>query len=225
VVAFPTVQISDPASFDELDSTVRKLAEGAYEWLIFLSANSVNKVMYRLPVLGYDPRVATRARIAAVGRATADALAANGISADLLPETATSAGVAAALGPGRGRIFVPRAAGAPQEATDALRSQGWSVDEVVAYVTHIGGSATVGESIRTRGFDIVTFTSGSTVRGFAARLSAVEAGLAPNDPSGRKVACIGPTTAKVAREVGFRVDAVATEPSTEGLVEAVLELR
>ena len=108
---------------------------------------------------------------------------------------------------------------------EALRSLGWSVEEVVAYETHIGGSATVADAIRNRGFDIVTFTSGSTVRGFEVCLSAVQAGVAPHDPSGRKVACIGPTTAKVASELGFRVDAVATEPSTAGLVQAVLGLR
>jgi uroporphyrinogen-III synthase len=225
VVAFPTIRISDPPSFGELDSAIRKLAEGGYEWVAFLSTNSVDKVMDRLRAAGYDPGVATRARIMAVGRATAEALAAHGVSADLPPDASTAAGVAAALGRGTGTIFVPRVAGAPQQAMDALRSQGWSVEEVVAYETHIGGSAAVAETIRNRGFNIVTFTSGSTVRGFVACLSAVEAGLAPHDPSGRKVACIGPTTADTARKLGFRVDAVATEPSTPGLVRAVLDLR
>jgi uroporphyrinogen III methyltransferase/synthase len=225
VVAFPTVQIGDPPSFDELDSALRKLGEGAYEWLVFLSANAVDKVMQRLRVAGHDQRVATGVGIVAVGQATAEALAAHGISPGLVPETSTAAGVAGALGSGTGRILVPRAGGAPQEAMDALRSQGWSVDEVIAYETQIGGSETVAESIRNRGFDILTFSSGSTVRGFAIYLSAVEAGVAPHDPSRRKVACIGPTTAKLASELGFRVDAVATEPSTAGLVQAVLGLR
>ena len=225
VVAFPTVQIVDPPSFDELDSVLGKLAEGAYEWLVFLSANAVDKVMQRLRVIGHDPRVATRAGIVAVGQATAEALAAHGIIPGLIPETSTAAGVATALGSGAGRVFVPRAAAAPQAAMDPLRSQGWSVEEAIAYETHIGGSATVADAIRKRGFDIVTFTSGSTVRGFEVCLSAVQVGVAPHDPSGRKVACIGPTTAKVASELGFRVDAVATEPSTDGLVQAVLRLR
>jgi uroporphyrinogen-III synthase len=225
VVAFPTIQIGDPPSFDKLDSALRKLAQGGFEWLVFLSTNSVDKVMERLRIFGYDPGVAMRARIVAVGHATADNLAAYGVGTDLLPETSTAAGVGGALGHGTGTILVPRAAGAPQKAMDALRSQGWSVEEAVAYETNIGGSDRVAQTLRARGFDIVTFTSGSTVRGFEASLSPVEAQLAPDDPSGRKVACIGPTTAETARKLGFRVDAVATEPSTQGLVQAVVELR
>ena len=108
VVAFPTVQVGDPPSFDELDSALSKLAEGAYECVVFLSTNAVEKVMQRLRVIRHDPGVAARARIVAVGQATAEALAAHGISPGLVPETSTAAGVAAALGSGTGKILVPR---------------------------------------------------------------------------------------------------------------------
>jgi uroporphyrinogen-III synthase len=59
----------------------------------------------------------------------------------------------------------------------------------------------------------VTFTSASTVRGFVRLLGAVRG--AP------RVVCIGPVTAREAREHGFVVHAVADPHTIEGLVAAV----
>jgi uroporphyrinogen-III synthase len=61
--------------------------------------------------------------------------------------------------------------------------------------------------------DAVTFTSASTVRGFIGALGTVK-----GDP---KVICIGPVTAREAREHGLRVHAVASPHTIEGLVAAV----
>ena len=61
--------------------------------------------------------------------------------------------------------------------------------------------------------DAVTFTSASTVRGFVGALGAVK-----GNP---KVVCIGPVTAREAREHGFTVAAVAKPHTIEGLVQAV----
>jgi uroporphyrinogen-III synthase len=59
----------------------------------------------------------------------------------------------------------------------------------------------------------VTFTSASTVRGFVGALDTVT-----GNP---KVVCIGPVTAREAREHGLRVHAVASPHTIEGLVAAV----
>jgi uroporphyrinogen III methyltransferase / synthase len=61
--------------------------------------------------------------------------------------------------------------------------------------------------------DAVTFTSASTVRGFVGALGAVRG--APT------VVCIGPVTAREAREHGFTVGAVARPHTIEGLVAAL----
>jgi hypothetical protein len=48
--------------------------------------------------------------------------------------------------------------------------------------------------------------------------------LAPsdgNDGTGRTVVAIGPKTAEVASDLGFRVDVVALDHTAEGLIEAV----
>ena len=61
--------------------------------------------------------------------------------------------------------------------------------------------------------DAITFTSASTVRGFIGAL-----GAPSGDP---KVVCIGPVTAREAREHGLTVHAVAKPHTTDGLVEAL----
>jgi uroporphyrinogen-III synthase len=225
VVALPTITIAAPASYDSLDAALKDLAAGGYEWIAFLSVNAVEQVLARLHQLALDVEIVGRARVVAVGGATAEALSSSGVAVDLVPDDFTAAGVATALGPGTGSVLVPRAADAPAAALDPLRSEGWQVDEAVAYRTEIGGDAGEAEAVRQRGFDVVTFTSGSTARGFAAIVGVARAGLAPGDPGERKVACIGPATAKVATGLGFRVDAIAAEHSAEGLVQAVVELR
>jgi uroporphyrinogen-III synthase len=65
---------------------------------------------------------------------------------------------------------------------------------------------------------MVTFTSSSTVRHFVDAL--------PGALSERViVACIGPITAQTARELGLRVDIIAQEYTTRGLVEAIVRSR
>jgi uroporphyrinogen III methyltransferase/synthase len=212
-----------PESFDRLDATLRELAEGAYDWVVFLSANAVGHVIERLRRLGLEA-AGIRGRVAAVGAATAAALSAAGVSVDLQPDTSSAAGVATALGAGMGRVLVPRAADAPADALEALRAQGWQVDEVTAYRTVLVSEGDRAEIVRKGGFDAITFTSGSTVRGFAAMVTPAEAGLAPDSSGARKVVCIGPGTARAATDLGFRTDAIAQEQSDEGLVQALLSL-
>ncbi len=69
------------------------------------------------------------------------------------------------------------------------------------------------DALRSGAVDAVTFTSASTVRGFVRALGAVK-----GNP---KVVCIGPVTARAAREHGLTVHAVANPHTIEGLADAV----
>jgi uroporphyrinogen III methyltransferase / synthase len=225
VILLPTIEIADPRSFDPLDAALRGVSAGDYEWTLFLSVNAVRQVVSRLEAMSLEPTVISRSRVAAVGRATRDALSAVGVATDLVPETSSAAAMASALGRGKGKVLVPRAAQAPAGPIRAMRAQGWEVDEVVAYKTVPAEAGEGLDAVRGRQFDVVTFSSGSSVQGFAALVSPAQAGLSPDDPEPARVACIGPATARVAVELGFRVDAVAIEQSAAGLAEAVLGLR
>ena len=70
------------------------------------------------------------------------------------------------------------------------------------------------------GVDMITFTSGSTVRNFCTLLK--NAGLDPlNLPGNPQIACIGPKTEQAAHQSGLSVNIVANPHTTAGLVEAI----
>ncbi len=215
----PTIDIAPPKDFGPLDDAIAELA--AYDWLIFTSANGVRAFVDRM----IEKRAGTPAlsgrRIAAVGPATAQALAEHGLRADYMPPVYTTEGIAAGLGDVAGqRILLPRAARAPRQLARALRDKGAAVDEVAAYRTLAVGASDELKALLADGqIDIITFTSSSTVRNLAASLR----------PSQRSqvmsrclVACIGPVTARTAERLGIRVDVMASEHTIAGLVDAIV---
>ena len=70
--------------------------------------------------------------------------------------------------------------------------------------------------------DLVTFTSSSTVRNFAARLSTASSKALPELLRNCVVACIGPVTAGTARQAGLKVDLEAGEFTMDGLVDGIV---
>ncbi|MCH7606822.1 MAG: uroporphyrinogen-III synthase [Chloroflexi bacterium] len=68
------------------------------------------------------------------------------------------------------------------------------------------------------GIDAVTFTSSSTVRNLLDALDGDGAAL-----SSSIIVCIGPTTAATAKELGLKVDLVATQHTVEGLADALTQ--
>jgi uroporphyrinogen III methyltransferase/synthase len=78
------------------------------------------------------------------------------------------------------------------------------------------GPADVLAAIRGGAIDVATFTSSSTVKNLAAIL---DGNLSPL--RGATIACIGPTTAETARELGLEPDVVADDHSVPGLVTAL----
>jgi uroporphyrinogen-III synthase len=67
--------------------------------------------------------------------------------------------------------------------------------------------------------DVLTFTSASTVRGFAELLGGDAA--AARVAGGKCIACIGPITARAATDAGLQVDLVASTYTTAGLLDAL----
>jgi uroporphyrinogen-III synthase len=217
-VEFPTIRL-EPADPAALDDAIEALSE--YDWLVFTSRAGVEAFFARLDAVGRPTalEVAVRARpsqagvsslgVAAIGPATAAALRERGVEPALVPREYVAEALLAALGEVRGmRFLLPRADLARQTLAAGLRARGAQVDEIAAYRT----VTLDGPAPDLSGVDAVTFTSSSTVRGFVA--SGASVGEA-------RVVCIGPVTAETARELGMRVDRVATEYTEEGLIEAL----
>lgn len=250
-VEFPTIRITPPRDWGQLDGALRRLyatsaAEAddhPYDWAVFTSANGVNICFERLRALGYDVHAMRPSiRVAAIGPATAAALAHYGIVADLVPQEYIAEGVAAAIiedARRRGstltgqRILLARAAEARKVLVTALQQAGALVDEVAAYVTMpVAHDDERGREVlrllRKRQLDILTFTSSSTVRNFVSWLKSCEQDAGSqaehSDVSLAQltIACIGPITAQTARELGLHVDIEAREFTIDGLVEAII---
>jgi uroporphyrinogen-III synthase len=122
---------------------------------------------------------------------------------------------AAGVGSGDTRVLCARADIAPPGLEDALAAKGWRAERVDAYRTKTPRAlpAEAREALRDGRVDAITFTSASTVRGF---LGAVR--VVTGNP---KVVCIGPVTAREAREHGLVVAAVAKPHTVDGLVAAL----
>ena len=195
-VEFPVIRIMPPQNWEPLDSALGKLflADAKnlpyYAWLIFTSANGVNIFCERLLSLGFHTENMLGVRVAAIGPATAAALAHYDITADLVPGEYIAESVAAALIEDTQRreeslegkrILLPRAAEARQVLVTGLEEAGAIVDEVAAYTTVAAASddeqgREVLRLLQNGQIDIITFTSSSTVRNFMQWLTSCDTG-------------------------------------------------
>jgi uroporphyrinogen III methyltransferase / synthase len=208
------ISIEDPISWDAVDNAITRLASGEYDWIVFTSVNAVEKFLSRLGSAALDTG---GAKVAAVGSVTASALMDTGIDVQMVPEEFTGAAVAGAIGPGGGRILLPRVAEGPRGTVDAFTAREWVVDEVVAYRNiPMTDTGPVPDE-----FDAVMFASGSAARNFAALARGDNDPFAVREPRNKLVVCIGPRTAAAAGESGLPVDVVASRHTDEGMVEAL----
>ena len=220
-VELPTIAVKPLSDTLALDAALADL--GSFDWVILTSTNGVAAVFDRLAAAGKDARAFSSARVAAIGPATAAALAARGITADLMPAAYTSRSVAnsfASLDIRSARVLLPRADIAPPTLPDGLRQMGALVTEVSAYHTALpeDASAAARETLASGTIDAVTFTSSSTVRNLVSLLGG------PTLINESKVVSIGPVTSGTASELGVRVDREAAEHTVSGIADAVVEV-
>ncbi|GAA1926561.1 bifunctional uroporphyrinogen-III C-methyltransferase/uroporphyrinogen-III synthase [Streptomyces sodiiphilus] len=220
----PTIAVEPPRTPQQMDRAVKGLVTGRYEWIAFTSVNAVRAVREKFEEYGLDARAFAGIKVAAVGEQTARALIDFGVRPDLLPSGEQSAAGLLEDWPPYDpvfdpidRVFLPRADIATETLVAGLIEMGWEVDDVTAYRTVRASPppAPTREAIKGGGFDAVLFTSSSTVRNLV--------GIAGKPHNVTVIACIGPATAKTAREHGLRVDVMAPEPSALRLAEALAE--
>jgi len=210
VLSAPTIELA-PARAAPLAAALARLAAGEFAWIVLTSPQTVDVLRERL-ASSRD----VRAHVAAIGDGTAAAFRRwTRRDPDLLPASFTTAGLGRAFPRGSGSVLLARADIAPEGLEDALARKGWSPERVEAYRTRMPRSLPppARDALRAGDVDAVTFTSASTVRGFVRALGATRG--AP------KVVCIGPVTAREARERGLQVHGVAKPHTMEGLADAV----
>ena len=215
-VYFPVIEIRPLEDNTALDRALGKI--GCYDWLIFTSVNGVEMVRSRPP---FRLPLPESLRVAAIGPKTASALREIGIQPFFVPEEYVAEAILPGLGDLRGRwVLLPRAEIARKALPEAIARSGGVAHEIAVYRTLPSAVDAQGLVAIASGVDVLTFTSPSTVQNFAEIIR--REGLDPLSlPGNPRVACIGPITQKAARDEGFRVDIVAAEYTTEGLIEAL----
>jgi uroporphyrinogen III methyltransferase / synthase len=225
VYEFPTIVIQAPEDFRPLDAAIRDL--DSFGWIVFTSVNGVESFLERLRHHGLDLRaVPRRAKIAAIGPATAERIEEVGLRVDVVPEEYRAEAlieVLEAWSLAGERVLIPRARVAREILPEKLREAGAEVVVPPAYesVPSSRGKDELAGRLEAGWIDCVTFTASSTVENFVGAFGTEEA---VRLLAGTRVACIGPVTAETARKHGLRVDAEAEEYTIPGLVAAVVDL-
>jgi len=223
VLQAPTIVIEPPASWELLDAALGAL--DSFTWVVFTSVNGVAMVDRRLSARGLAWAAIARKRVAAIGPATAEALAEHGVRVELVPAEyraeALVEGLRRVVGPGD-RVLLPRAKETRDVLVVELRRLGVAVTEVPAYQTRRieDGVGRLREALASGSVDAVTFTSSSTARNFAEQFSADERSAW----RGRiTVASIGPITAATAAEYGLSTDVMPSEYTIPALARALAD--
>jgi uroporphyrinogen-III synthase len=227
VLEIPFIEIRNPRSFRPLDSALKNL--NTYDWLILTSVNGVEAMWARLEKLRLnfaDFSAVRKIRVAAIGPATKKAIQQRGAKVDVVPKEYVAESVVRSLRAkvkGK-RILLVRAKVARDVIPRELRKAGAHVDVVEAYETVVPASS----RLRLRAAftnpnkrpQVVTFTSSSTVKNFAALLGRRK----QLRFAATRMASIGPVTSATLRELGLPVDIAAKEFTIPGLVAAIADI-
>ena len=204
VTIVPLIEIRPAEDRRTLEETIGRM--GDYDWVVLTSVNGVAAVGPGLVRLGDSTQVA------AVGPVTADAIRERGLEPAFVA-TRASEDIAAGLGELEGkRVLMAQADIAEPHLAEELRAKGAEVDVVIAYRTVLVEPPMWG-ILPLRIADAVVLASGSACRSLAA---------AGGAGGGAMLVCIGPKTAKVAREVGLKVGLVADETTSDGIIRALV---
>ncbi len=220
-IELPTIATVAPEDQSGLDGALSRLS--SFDWVVFSSENAVRFFFDRLLALGFDLRALSNIKIAAMGAATAENIASFNLKTDLIPENFKAEDLVDAfrkLGLKEGaKVFIPRAEKARDVLPEGLRGLGAKVETAAAYRT-IAPTPEPGvlEELRDGGADIITFTSSSTVKNFFA---VIPKELKEQLVKKAAIACIGPITAKIASDLGLKVDIEPDKSTMAGLVEAI----
>ncbi len=210
-VIAPVLTSAPPRDLDARDRAFAALAAGEYDWLFVTSAASIEQLVAR------GVTVPPTTQIAAVGQATARAVAATGAEVSFVPVGHSSAATMIAQWcAGRtplttGRCLVLRSDLAAAVISDELELQGFSVDVCIAYRTvGIDLPEQAASDLRSGAIDVVLLTSLSVGRELRRQVG-VLAGQT-------LIASIGPGTTRDAEHLGFHVGYTAHTQSVDALL-------
>lgn len=201
----------------EVSFDLNTLCDGRPHWLVFTSANGVQLFFREASRREIDLRRLSACRFAVIGPATARALKAHGILADLCPDTYTGEALGQMLlqnvGPGEDIVLLRSRIGS-RELFQTLAAE-HPVRDIPLYDIRLDPGLADAACQRPDAADYLTFSSASGVDLFFDSAGAV--------PEGTVCVCIGEVTARALRRRYSKPFLVAPEISVQGIVRAIRE--
>lgn len=197
---------------------------GSYKVITFTSAQGVHYFFQALEAQHLDSRSLGQAKICAIGSATAKALKAKGLLADIVPTNYQAESVVEALSPvmttgDKMLLIQPKVARHVIEK--GLTAQGITVDVARLYETVQDTSRRelLRDHLTTGDVDYITFTSSSTVTNTLSLLGENAKELMANV----RVVCIGPITAATCVENGLTPDIIGETFTIPAMVDMIVD--
>ena len=205
VVEVPLIAVVEPDDEGrERDEVLQRFED--FDWIVVTSPNGADRVAPFLSAAHAAGDAKRFPLIAAVGEATARSV---GTPVALCAEPARSDVLAQQFPEGSGSVLVVQGNLADNQLSDDIESKGWTVTRVVAYRTvHLRPTKEM--MLPALSADVLLLESGSAA---TAWFDAFGASTPPY------VVAMGPSTAKVAVNLGLEVSAMASEQTLDSLIE------
>jgi uroporphyrinogen III methyltransferase/synthase len=205
VVEVPLIAVVEPDDEGrERDEVLQRFED--FDWIVVTSPNGADRVAPFLSAAHAAGDAKRFPLIAAVGEATARSV---GTPVALCAEPARSDVLAQQFPEGSGSVLVVQGNLADNQLSDDIESKGWTVTRVVAYRTvHLRPTKEM--MLPALSADVLLLASGSAA---TAWFDAFGASTPPY------VVAMGPSTAKVAVNLGLEVSAMASEQTLDSLIE------
>ena len=218
-VRFPTMAIVPMEDSGVIQNTLAHLDR--YDWLIFISANAVTMHGYHSD--SDKIKKFKSIRIAAIGKATAQALILAGLPPDLVPENDYNSEALMAM-PEMQQMqgqhcLIIRGEGGREELATTLRSRGASVEYLDVYKRIIPGieCTAVGLLLMQGKLAVITITSGESLQNLLIMLEEEHHHRLFELP----LVVVSNRIKQIAIDIGFKRIAVTHSPSDEAILETV----
>ena len=218
-IRFPTLAI---AAMDDPCTIKNTLAHlDRYQWLVFISTNAVTMHSYYSDGVKMDQFKSVR--IAAIGKATAQALALAGLPVDLVPESGHNSEALLAMPQmlqiNGQRCLIIRGAGGREELATTLHSRGANVEYLDVYKRIIPkiDSSQVNLLLAQNKLDVITVTSGEALQNLLIMLEEKHHQQLFEVP----LVVVSNRIRQIAADMGFKRIAVTNSPSDVAILETV----
>ncbi|MEW6195281.1 MAG: uroporphyrinogen-III synthase [Bacteroidota bacterium] len=221
LIYLPTIKIIP--TYNKLDLSDLIVNAQSFDFVVFTSANTVN--VFSELVSEYKPDL-SMTKVAAIGKATAEACRSHGIYVHLIPDEFSSKGLInkfSEMGISNKKILVPGSSIARDELLIRLTELGAHVIKLPIYdVNTISIDEIRNElnNISDKKPDLYVFTSPSSFNGF----TKIVTGQNLNDYLLNRFICaIGTTTEEAIKSCGYKIDIVPQTFSLKGVAESILQ--